>query len=125
MTTLRDEQAQLIANHLAAAYRLSGEDFLKLLLNQQSPELLERMLRYHRYFSAARTETLTEYQETLTDIEANAAAKQAREQALARAAEQISTVIARSCARSVRPANVCSSSLQGDMQDKVAGTQSR
>ena len=26
----RDEQAQLVASHLAAAYRLSGEDFLKL-----------------------------------------------------------------------------------------------
>ena len=84
LSALRDEQAQLIANHLAAAYRLSGEDFLKLLLNQQSPELVERMLRYHGYFSAARTEALTEYQETLTAIEANAAAKQAREQALAK-----------------------------------------
>ena len=83
LAVLRDEQAQLIADHLAAAYRLSGEDFLKLLLNQQSPELIERMLRYHRYFSAARTQTLTAYQETLTAIEVNATTTQTREQALA------------------------------------------
>ncbi len=56
----RDEQAHLIASHLAAAYRLSGEDFLKLLLNQQNPEQFDRMIHYHRYFSAARTEALTD-----------------------------------------------------------------
>ena len=79
----RDEQAKLIASHLAAAYRLSGEDFLKLLLNQQSPDQFDRMIHYHRYFSTARTEALTEYQQTLAAIEANAAATHAREQALA------------------------------------------
>jgi septal ring factor EnvC (AmiA/AmiB activator) len=79
----RDEQAKLIASHLAAAYRLSGEDFLKLLLNQQSPEQFDRMIHYHRYFSTARTEALTAYQETLAQIEANAAATRVREDALA------------------------------------------
>jgi septal ring factor EnvC (AmiA/AmiB activator) len=47
----RKDQAQHIGQHLTAAYRLSGEDFVKLLLNQQSPETLDRMVRYHRYFS--------------------------------------------------------------------------
>jgi len=75
----RDEQAQLVASHLAAAYRLSGEDFLKLVLNQQNPEQLDRMVHYHRYFSAARTEALTEYQVTLTEIAANAEATRSRE----------------------------------------------
>ena len=79
----REEQAQLIAEHLAAAYRLSGEDYLKLLLNQEKPELIERMMRYHRYFSAARTETLAAYKETLVALEANTTATQAHEQLLA------------------------------------------
>jgi septal ring factor EnvC (AmiA/AmiB activator) len=79
----RDEQAQLVASHLAAAYRLSGEDFLKLVLNQQNPEQLDRMVHYHRYFSVARTEALTEYQATLAEIAANAEATRSREQALA------------------------------------------
>lgn len=79
----RDEQAQLIANHLAAAYRLSGEDYLKLLLNQQSPELFERMVRYHRYFSAAGTQALVAYQNTLVAIQVNMDATREREQTLA------------------------------------------
>lgn len=83
LSAQRDEQSQLIAKHLAAAYRLSGEDYLKLLLNQENPELIERMMRYHRYFSAARTETLAAYKETLVALEANTTATQAREQLLA------------------------------------------
>jgi septal ring factor EnvC (AmiA/AmiB activator) len=115
----RDAQAQLISNHLAAAYRLSGEDFLKLLLNQQSPELSERMLRYHGYFSAARTETLADYQATLTAIEANAAEKQAREQELAQKqthldADQAELRTKRQARERVLVA------LKGDMQDKAA-----
>jgi septal ring factor EnvC (AmiA/AmiB activator) len=79
----RDEQAQLIAQHLAAAYRLSGEDFIKLLLNQEDPERIDRMLRYHRYFSAARTQALDAYRQTMAAIADNAAQTSARESALA------------------------------------------
>ncbi|MCZ6854315.1 MAG: peptidoglycan DD-metalloendopeptidase family protein [Gammaproteobacteria bacterium] len=67
----RIEQAHRITEHLSAAYRLSGQDFLKLLLNQQSPETFERMMRYHRYFSDARMESLEAYQTTLTNLLAN------------------------------------------------------
>jgi septal ring factor EnvC (AmiA/AmiB activator) len=79
----RDEQAQRIAQHLAAAYRLSGEDFIKLLLNQEDPDRFDRMLRYHRYFSAARSEALDAYRRTMLDIESNATETSAREAALA------------------------------------------
>lgn len=66
----RHAQAKMIAEHLGAAYRLSGQDFLKQLLNQQSPDTFERMIRYHRYFSESRLEVLGEYQQTLTELEA-------------------------------------------------------
>jgi len=78
----RDEQAQLIAQHLAAAYRLQGQDFFKMLLNQQNPDRFDRMIRYHEYFSAARAETLAEYKKTLVELAANADATRAREQTL-------------------------------------------
>jgi murein hydrolase activator len=74
----RKDQAQHIGQHLTAAYRLSGEDFVKLLLNQQSPETLDRMVRYHRYFSDARLETLAVYRDTLAQLTANEAALSAR-----------------------------------------------
>ena len=74
----RAEQARHIADHLATAYRMSGEDFVKLLLNQESPETFDRMMRYHRYFSDARVAALVDYQNTLDALEENQALLEAR-----------------------------------------------
>jgi septal ring factor EnvC (AmiA/AmiB activator) len=67
----RAEQAERIGEHLAASYRMSGQDFLKLLLNQESPDTFERMARYHRYFTDARLEALADYRQTLDDLADN------------------------------------------------------
>ncbi len=67
----RKVQAELIAEHVAAAYRLTGQDFLKQLLNQESPDEFARMIRYHRYFSESRLEALADYQATLAALEDN------------------------------------------------------
>lgn len=67
----RNEQAERIGEHLAASYRIAGEDFLKLLLNQESPDTFERMARYHRYFTDARLDALDEYRTTLDDLADN------------------------------------------------------
>ena len=79
----RHTQAEKIAEHLTSAYRLSGQDFFKLLLNQQNPDDLDRMIRYHRYFTEARAETLKEYQATLVELDANTAQIEKREKTLA------------------------------------------
>ncbi|MCZ6458874.1 MAG: peptidoglycan DD-metalloendopeptidase family protein [Gammaproteobacteria bacterium] len=71
LETQRQEQAAKIAEHLAATYRMNGEDFLKLLLNQESPDALDRMARYHRYFTQARMTALQEFQSTLDELEVN------------------------------------------------------
>ncbi len=70
----RQVQAQLIAEHVAAAHRLTGQDFLKQLLNQESPDKFTRMIRYHRYFSESRLAALAEYQDTLVALEDNRSA---------------------------------------------------
>ena len=67
----RAEQAERIGEHLAASYRMAGQDFLKLLLNQESPDTFERMARYHRYFTDARLEALDDYRQTLDDLADN------------------------------------------------------
>jgi septal ring factor EnvC (AmiA/AmiB activator) len=67
----RNVQATKISEHLASAYRLNGQDFVKLLLNQESPDTFDRMMRYHRYFSDARVSTLQEYQTTLDELDRN------------------------------------------------------
>ena len=67
----RSEQAARIGEHLAASYRMAGQDFLKLLLNQESPDTFERMTRYHGYFTDARLEALDDYRQTLADLSDN------------------------------------------------------
>jgi len=65
----KQKQAQLIVDHLSAAQRLSGQDFFKLLLNQESPDTFNRMIRYHSYFAKARSQVLVEFQVTLLELE--------------------------------------------------------
>jgi septal ring factor EnvC (AmiA/AmiB activator) len=81
LKALQVTQARHIAQHATAAYRLAGEDFFKLLLNQESPATLDRMIRYHQYFSAARSTSLLAYQETRERLAENqrALAQQAAE----------------------------------------------
>lgn len=64
----RELQAEKIAVHLRQAYKLSGQDFVKLLLSQETPATFDRMIRYHGYFSRARKETLQDYRSTLTSM---------------------------------------------------------
>lgn len=94
---LQAQQARLIGNHLTAAHRLAGEDFVKLILNQQSPETFDRMIRYHRYFGTARLTSLHAYQETLGKLAQNEAqlrtqaeaATQLQQESAARQAELV------------------------------------
>ena len=69
------QQAKALEQQIANAYANGDHDFLKLLLNQQDPATIERMLSYYHYFNQARiaeiealkktTAQLTQVQETL------------------------------------------------------------
>ena len=50
---LRREQ-ELLAEQVRAMHRTGGNDYLKLLLNQEDPALFGRTLAYHDYYSRAR-----------------------------------------------------------------------
>jgi len=78
LTTQRKQQAQLIGEHLAAAHRLTGQDFFKQLLNQESPDTFERMVRYHHYFSQARIGVIDQFQDTLKQLAATNATLEER-----------------------------------------------
>ncbi len=90
LSVVRAMQAQRIAQHVNAAYRLQGQDVVKALLNQESPHDFERILRYHRYFSDARMDVLRGYQETLVAIEANHTELQAQQVQLSTTKQQLS-----------------------------------
>ncbi len=79
----RVEQARRIARHVREAYRHSGRDFFKVLLNQTDPTAFDRMIRYHGYFSRARLDTVEEYRRVLRTIGENERAIGERRRALA------------------------------------------
>lgn len=66
----RAEQQKLIAIQVRAAHQSGGQEYLKLLLNQQRPEQFSRNLTYHDYLSRARSAQLASYNETLRQLHA-------------------------------------------------------
>jgi septal ring factor EnvC (AmiA/AmiB activator) len=65
----RDLQLEALAVEVTAAYRTGQQDRLRLLLNQQQPEKVARMLRYHQYVSEARSRVVAEVEQTLSRLE--------------------------------------------------------
>lgn len=84
-------QARRVAEHLVAASRMNGTDLLKLLLNQESPDTFDRMMRYHHYFSQARIRALQDYQQTLADLDTNHQQLAARMSELQRREAELAT----------------------------------
>lgn len=72
----QQQQEQLIAEHLAAAYQLGREKKLKLLLNQEHADKVSRIMQYYDYLNQARQEEIKQYQATRTALANSEAALQ-------------------------------------------------
>ena len=59
------KQNSAVSEHLAAAYKMGEQESIKLLLNQEDPQQLARLLKYYNYFLDARNEKIAQY---LTDV---------------------------------------------------------
>lgn len=68
----RDQQAASISDHLNAAWRLNGRDLVRQVFNQENPEQLNRMLKYHQYFANARVDAVNRFATTVAALDANA-----------------------------------------------------
>jgi septal ring factor EnvC (AmiA/AmiB activator) len=64
---LRRESRQL-ERQIRVAYMTGRDDFLKLLLNQEDPALIGRMLAYHDYFNRARLRRMDELGRALDEL---------------------------------------------------------
>jgi septal ring factor EnvC (AmiA/AmiB activator) len=60
---------QILARDLQSAYTAGRQQRIKLLLNQQDPALVGRMMSYHGYFTRARATRMQELQATLARID--------------------------------------------------------
>jgi septal ring factor EnvC (AmiA/AmiB activator) len=65
---------QILSRDLQSAYSAGRQQRIKLLLNQQDPALVGRMMTYHGYFTRARATRLQELQVTLASIDSIEAA---------------------------------------------------
>jgi septal ring factor EnvC (AmiA/AmiB activator) len=62
------QQQELIGTYLRNAWLTGNQGYLKLLLSQQDPHQSARMLRYYQYLNNARTAKITEYNQTLENL---------------------------------------------------------
>lgn len=93
LTAAADAQRDAVAQEIRDAYKGGGNDQLKLLLSEEDPQVLARMLAYYRYILSARSELLDEYRNTLNALvdlkqELKTRETQLEEQRLALTAQQ-------------------------------------
>ena len=69
--TKLDHQKAMLAKQLQTAYLLKREPYLKLVLNQQNPNALNRMLVYYHYFNQHRAQFIADIKSTLALLELN------------------------------------------------------
>ncbi len=66
----QEQQKALIAEQIRSAYTLGRERQIKMLLNQQDPQSLSRLISYYDYFNSARSQQLESYRQTLSALNA-------------------------------------------------------
>ena len=68
----RDKQSQLawLAKTVRASYQTGRQERLKLLLNQEQPDQIARLMRYQEYYQRARAERVQTLSRELSDLQA-------------------------------------------------------
>ncbi len=129
LETNKQKQKSAINDTIRQAYKLGHQSQLQLLLNQESPQRIGRLMRYHDYIVAAHQDQITEYTHTLTELisvterinaSSNALAQQrktleAQQQALAKSKTQRLAAI-KKISQSLRKKGQHLSTLNADQQ---------
>lgn len=66
----QQERQRVLAAQLKSAYMSGGNDYAKMLLNQQNTSQVERTLSYYNYLNKARIEQIEELKALMVEIEA-------------------------------------------------------
>ncbi len=62
------KQRQLLAGQIQASYATGKQEYLKILLNQEDPASLGRILTYYDYFNRARSDEIGQLTQTIASI---------------------------------------------------------
>ncbi|BAJ04278.1 murein hydrolase activator EnvC [Shewanella violacea] len=68
LDTLKKSQQETLAHQLTSAYLAGNHDYTKMLLNQQSPASIERLLAYYQYLNNARMASINELKQTIEEL---------------------------------------------------------
>lgn len=68
LTSQKITQEQLLAKQLRSAYTTGQHDYLKLLLNQQQSEKIQRTITYYQYMNKARINEIEKFQATIAQL---------------------------------------------------------
>ncbi len=66
----KTEQQEYVKRQIQAAYRIGRQEYLKVLLNQEDPNEISRMLTYYDYFNRARAAQINRYSATIEQLRA-------------------------------------------------------
>ncbi|MDO6621107.1 MULTISPECIES: peptidoglycan DD-metalloendopeptidase family protein [unclassified Shewanella] len=69
LDTLRVTQQKTLSKQLSSAYLAGNHDYSKMMLNQQNPATVERMLAYYQYLNNARIKAITSLKTTIEQLE--------------------------------------------------------
>lgn len=61
-------QTLLLENHLISAYQMGRSPIIKTLLNEENPQVIERLASYYSYINKARLEAILNLQKTTTAL---------------------------------------------------------
>lgn len=68
LTIEKQKQEKLLAQQLRSAYTTGQHDYLKLLLNQDQSEKIQRTISYYQYLNQARTKEIDKFQVTISQL---------------------------------------------------------
>jgi septal ring factor EnvC (AmiA/AmiB activator) len=68
LTIAKKRQERLLAQQLRAAYTTGQHDYLKLLLNQDQSEKIQRTISYYQYLNQARIKEINNFQTTISQL---------------------------------------------------------
>jgi len=68
LTSQKITQEKLLAKQLRSAYTTGQHDYLKLLLNQEQSEKIQRTITYYQYMNKARINEIEKFQATIAQL---------------------------------------------------------
>ncbi len=119
-----EAQQEQIARQVRAAYIAGRQDYLKMVLNQNDPARVARMMRYYGYVNRARVAEIERYTGTLKDIQL-ASAKIVEQQAALQANREALTLRERELAAEREKRGQTLASLRGRSQTQQQQINSR